>query len=441
MTLKFGTDGVRGDARSELTPELVAALSRAAAEELGGEGFVVGRDTRESGPALAAAVHSGVAAAGGHSVDVGVVPTPGVALWCQQHRVAGAVVSASHNPWHDNGVKFFAPGGAKLADEEQDRIQARFDDLMTEAPTSRAAATAIDRRQEAAAAHVASVVASISDRHLEGLRVVVDAANGAASDVAATALEELGADVVMINNYPDGRNINLSCGSTHPDALRAAVVAEGADVGVAFDGDADRLVAVDHTGAIVDGDQIIAICALDAHRRGELTGSAVVVTVMTNLGFRRSMAEAGIEVVDTDVGDRYVLEALDRRGLSLGGEQSGHVIFRELASTGDGLLTAVQLLDVVARTGCPLADLAGVAMKRLPQVLRNIPLSRRYDDLETRLAPLVEEAERRLAGRGRVLIRASGTEPLVRVMVEADTDTEAADEAEALSEGVAELLD
>ncbi len=439
MTLKFGTDGIRGDTRTELTPHLVEALARAGAEVLGAAGFAVGRDTRASGPALAAAVHRGVAAAGGMSVDLGVVPTPAVALWCRSHDVAGAVVSASHNPWHDNGVKFFAAGGSKLSDEVQDRIQVRFEELVDGEPSA-IEPSVTDRHDDACEAHVAAVVASLEGRGLDGLRVVVDAANGAACAVAETAFRRFGVETIMLFDQPDGQNINAGCGSTYPETLRETVLAEGADAGVAFDGDADRFVAVDHTGAIVDGDQTIAICALDANRRGTLTGSAVVVTVMTNLGFRRAMAEAGIEVVDTKVGDRYVLEALDERGLSLGGEQSGHVIFRELASTGDGLLTSVQLLDVVARSGQSLAALSGAAMDRLPQVLRNVTLARRYDDLDERLAPLIAAAEDRLAGRGRVLIRPSGTEPLVRVMVEAESDHEAATEADGLAESVADIL-
>ena len=430
---------MRGDSRDELTADLVAALARAGAEELGADGFVVGRDTRESGPALVAALHAGVVAAGGRPVDVGVVPTPAVALWCRAHDVAGAVVSASHNPWYDNGVKFFSAGGSKLTDSVQDRIQARFDELLAEPPPP--AVEGVDDRHDAAvSAHISSVVASLQGRRLVGLRLVVDAANGAATPVAEDTFRRLGIDVVMLSDRPDGRNINADCGSTHPQALQAAVVREKADLGVAFDGDADRLVAVDHTGAIVDGDHLIAICALDAHSRGALAGPAVVVTVMANLGFRRSMDDAGIEVVDTPVGDRYVLEALDDRELDLGGEQSGHVIFRRLAPTGDGLLTAAQLLDVVTRRGTRLADLASAAMTRLPQVLRNVPLVRRHGDLDVRLAPLVTAAETRLAGRGRVLIRASGTEPLVRVMVEAETDAEAEMEADALAQDVSSLL-
>lgn len=438
MSLRFGTDGVRGDARTVMTTAAVGALSRAGAEVLGHERFAVGRDTRASGPALAGAVHAGVAASGGTSVDLGVVPTPAVARWCHEQGVAGAVVSASHNPWHDNGVKFFAVGGTKLTEDIEAQIQTRFDELDIEVVPAHGAGE--DRHADAVELHVAAIVASLDGRRLAGLRVIADAANGAASTVAGEAFQRLGAEVTVIHAEPDGRNINDRCGSTHPESLQEKVLDQRADLGVAFDGDADRLVAVGADGVLVDGDQIIAICALDRHDRGVLVGDAVVVTVMTNLGFRRSMDEAGIEIVDTPVGDRHVLQALDARGLSLGGEQSGHVIFRDLATTGDGLLTAVQLLDVVARTGRSLSDLAKASMTALPQVLRNVPLAHRPDDLDVVLVPLVDAARRRLAGRGRVLVRASGTEPLVRVMVEAETDSEARMEADAISDAVAALF-
>lgn len=349
------------------------------------------------------------------------------------------MVSASHNPWHDNGVKFFAPGGVKLSDDVQDRIQVRFDALLAE-DTTPTAGVGVDRHADALEAHIATIVGSLDGRRLDGLRLVADAANGASSPVVAEVFNRLGADVTVLHAEPDGRNINEGCGSNHPESLQAAVVESGADLGVAFDGDADRLVAVDGRGAIVDGDQVIAVCALDRHQRGCLTGDAVVVTVMTNLGFRRSMADAGIDVVDTQVGDRYVLEELDRRGLDLGGEQSGHVIFRDIASTGDGVLSAVQLLDVVVRTGSTLADLADASMTRLPQVLRNVRLAERRNDVMDLIAPLAAAAEARMAGRGRVLIRPSGTEPLVRVMVEAETDTEAATEVDSLVAAVEALL-
>jgi len=439
VTLSFGTDGIRGDSRTELTAPLVRALARAGAEVLGADLFVVGRDPRQSGPELAAAVHAGVADAGGRSVDLGVLPTPAVAHWCASRQVAGAMISASHNPWFDNGIKFFAAGGRKLTDQAQDAIQTRFEQLL-QAEAEPASVSTSDEHEAASAAYRSAVLASVHGRSLSGLRVVVDGANGAGSMLAPQVLRDLGVEVISINVEPSGTNINEACGSTHPEALCDAVVLEGADLGLALDGDADRVLAVDSSGALVDGDQLMAICALDAHARGQLAGPAVVVTVMSNLGFRRAMAEAGIEVVTTAVGDRHVLEALDARGLSLGGEQSGHVIFRDLATTGDGLLTAVQLLDVVARSGRTLRELAQASMTRLPQVLRSVPVSLVGNDLDDLLGPLVDAASARLGEQGRVLVRPSGTEPLVRIMVEAETDAEAQFEADGLAAAIAALL-
>ena len=439
MALRFGTDGVRGDARADLTAEAAERLGRAGAEVLGGQGFAVGRDTRASGPALAEAVHRGVAAAGGSSVDLGVLPTPAVARWCADRSAAGAVVSASHNPWFDNGVKFFAPGGLKLDDAAQARVQARFEAAVAGGGGPVSAAV----RSEAEAArqgHLDAVAASIGGRDLAGLSVVVDGANGAASAVGPECLRRLGASVRELNTSPDGRNINQGCGSTHPKGLRAAVVESGADAGVAFDGDADRVVAVDGAGNLVDGDQIIAVCALDRRRRGALPGPGVVVTVMANGGLRSAMAAEGIEVVETAVGDRRVLEALNRRGLALGGEQSGHVIFRDLATTGDGLLTAVQLLDALKRSGRDLASLAAAAMTRRPQVLAEVCLEAPVGGLEARLAPAAAAAAERLAGAGRVLVRPSGTEPVVRIMVEADDHAVARAEADRLASEIAAAL-
>lgn len=468
MSLRFGTDGVRGDTRTVLRAAAVAALGRAGAEVLGPQGFAVGRDTRVSGPDFAAAVHSGVAAAGGRSDDLGVVATPVVARWCHDYGVAGAVVSASHNPWHDNGVKFFAAGGLKLSEDAQQQIQDRFDQYLdTEYLDTRSVdadgATArgrvdrhsvdrhwvdqhsVDRHSEAVERHLNAVVDSLEGRALGGLKVVADLANGAATTTAERALTRLGAEVTVIHDSPDGHNINDGCGSTDLRSLQDAVVERRADVGLGFDGDADRVLAVDAHGELVDGDQIIAICALDRHRRQILTDNTVVVTAMTNLGFRLAMDAAGIEVVETRVGDRYVLEALNAKGLSLGGEQSGHVIFRDLATTGDGLLTAVQLLDVVVRRNTSLAGLATEAMTRLPQVLSNVAVSTPISEGDARLldrdcAPLIEAAMARLVGKGRILIRPSGTEPLVRVMVEAETIAEAQMEADALAIAVEHLL-
>lgn len=461
MALRFGTDGVRGDARAELTAEAVERLGRAGAEILGAEEFAVGRDTRVSGPALAEAIHGGVAAAGGSSVDLGVLPTPAVARWCAEENTAGAMVSASHNPWFDNGVKFFAPGGLKLDDALQARIQARFEALGAGlSPGDADARVGFEGmgagadpggaeprvRSEAAGArrrHIEAVAAGIGGRDLAGLSVVVDGANGAAAEVGPECLRELGASVRELNTSPDGYNINEGCGSTHPEGLQAAVAESGADAGVAFDGDADRVIAVDNAGNLVDGDQIIAVCALDRHRRSALPGPGVVVTVMANGGLRRALAAEGIEVVETAVGDRRVLETLDRRGLALGGEQSGHVIFRDLATTGDGLLTAVQLLDALKRSGRDLAALAAAAMTRLPQVLTLVRLdgpAADLSDLEARLAPAAAAASERLAGAGRVLVRPSGTEPVVRVMVEADDHSTARAEADRLASEIAAAL-
>jgi phosphoglucosamine mutase len=427
--LKFGTDGVRGVANVDLTPELVLALGRAAARVLGDRRFVVGRDTRRSGPLLEAALVAGLTAEGVDVATLGVAPTPAVAWLAAADGMAGAVISASHNSFADNGVKLFTAGGNKLSDEVEAALEAELRALLDHAPT------ATDRAGEEVGIVVdgvaeverwaASVLASIDGRGLDGLRVVVDCANGAASAVAPRALRSLHATVEVLHDRPDGININADCGSTHPEALRRAVVTHGADVGLAFDGDADRVLAIDAAGRVIDGDQIIGICAIDRRDRRRLVDDTVVVTVMTNLGFRLGMAEHGIDVLEVPVGDRYVLEALAERGLSLGGEQSGHVVFADLATTGDGLLTAVQLLDVVARTGRPLAELADAAMTRLPQVLHNVRVASKGMDVSAALAGDVAAVEAELGDHGRVLIRGSGTEPLVRVMVEAPTHEQA----------------
>lgn len=425
MTLKFGTDGVRGVADEELTPALVMNLGRAAARVLEARTFVVGRDTRRSGPHLQEAFSRGVAAEGVDVVDIGVLPTPAVAGLCAVRGTAGAVLSASHNPWTDNGVKVFAPGGSKLSDAVEDRLEAELASLVA-SPEAEGGGGRLDVDNGAADWYVAQLLRSLEGRSLGGLHVVLDCANGASSPVAARVFTDAGAHVEVIHAEPDGTNINRDCGSTHPGDLQKAVVAAGADAGLAFDGDADRVVAVDGTGALVDGDRLIALCALDRRDRGVLAGNTVVVTVMTNLGFRLAMAEHGIEVVETQVGDRYVLEALEEGGWSLGGEQSGHVIFRDLATTGDGLLTGLQLLDVVVRSGRSLADLAPAAMQRFPQVLRNVRVASREGLASaTELWDEVAAVEQRLGSQGRVVLRPSGTEPVVRVMVEAATQEQA----------------
>ncbi len=430
--LKFGTDGVRGVANLDVTPELVVALGRAAARVLGGWSFVVGRDTRQSGPLLEAALVAGLAAEGVQVTTLGVAPTPAVAWLAAADGAAGAVISASHNSFADNGVKLFTTGGRKLSDEVEEALEAELHALLSHqdhgsARTGDAVGTIVDGSADVAR-WAEAVFGSIDGRGLAGLQVVIDCANGAATQVAPRVLRSLGASVEVLHDEPDGTNINAGCGSTHPDDLRKAVVQRGADVGIAFDGDADRLVAVDADGRLIDGDQIIAITAIDRRDHGRLAKDTVVVTVMTNLGFRIGMREHGIEVLEVPVGDRYVLEALADEGLTLGGEQSGHVVFTDLATTGDGLLTAVQLLDVVRRSGRPLAELADAAMTRLPQVLRNVRVADKGMDVTAALAADIAAVEAELGDHGRVLVRGSGTEPLVRVMVEAPT-AEAAESA------------
>ena len=441
MTLKFGTDGVRGVANRELTPELALTLGRAAARVLGGTRWLIGSDTRRSGPLLAAALAAGLASEGVEVTDLGVVPTPGVAHLSALDGVPAAMISASHNPFGDNGIKLFAAGGRKLSDDVEASLEAELAALNAHGdPRPRPEGAAVGtllRDPGRVRRYRDHLVQDVLDgRRLDGMRVVVDTANGALAGLAVDVLAALGAEVSAIHDAPDGTNINDGCGSTHPGDLQAAVVAAGAQVGLAFDGDADRVLAVDADGELVDGDQIIGVCAIDRHERGLLAHDTVVVTVMSNLGFRQGMAAHGITVVDTAVGDRYVLEELDRGGYGLGGEQSGHVIFRDLASTGDGLLTGLFLLDLVARTGRPLAELVAGAMVRLPQVLINVRLAERDPRLLDAVAGPVADAEARLGERGRVLLRASGTEPLLRVMVEAPTDREANEVAETLAAAV-----
>jgi phosphoglucosamine mutase len=432
MTLRFGTDGVRGPA-SEFTDALVVALGQAAAQVLGTSAFVIGRDTRESGERLERALGTGLILGGAQPLSLGVVPTPAVAWVCAQRGVPGAVISASHNPWSDNGIKFFAAGGRKLSDELEAELENALDALVVagvEFELSLDSNTDTGAVAEWCDAVASSVVA------VTPMRIVIDCANGAASSVAPGIFRGLGLEVDVLHAQPDGRNINDACGSTHPEDLQRAVVASGAALGLAFDGDADRLLAVDERGELVDGDQLIALFARDLHDRGELAGNRVVVTVMSNLGFRLAMDEQGIEVVETPVGDRHVLEALARTSSSLGGEQSGHIVFADRATTGDGVLSGVQLVDLVGRTQTPLSTLAGEVMDRLPQVLRNVRLEHRRDDIAEAIAGEIAAVEQSLGARGRVLIRLSGTEPLVRVMVEAPTLAQAEDAADNLAAAV-----
>ena len=441
--LSFGTDGVRGVANADLAPELALALGRASARVLGGGEVVIGRDTRRSGPMLEAALAAGYASEGVNVALLGVVPTPAVAHAAAERGIPGAMISASHNPFPDNGIKLFAAGGHKLADETEAELEAELAHLLGsgggDRPTGAGVGVVTVDPGTAVGRYAEALHAAIGHRHLGGLRVVLDCAHGAASAIAPSVLRSSGVEVEVVHAEPDGVNINDDAGSTAPEALQQAVRDRGADVGLALDGDADRLLAIADDGTLVDGDHVLAVLAIDRQARGALAHDTVVTTVMSNLGFRQGMARRGITVVETKVGDRYVLEALQRTGAVLGGEQSGHVIQADLATTGDGLLTALTLLDVVARSGQPLAVLAADAMTSLPQVLVNVRLGERDPDLVDRLAADVAATEARLGDEGRVLVRPSGTEPLIRVMVEAPTQERAQTEADALADAVRRL--
>lgn len=434
MALRFGTDGVRAEAFTVLTTEYVRALGAAAAAVMEGDTFLVGRDTRESGPELLQAFAQGCASQGVDVVDLGVVPTPAVAHMSSLLGQPGAMLSASHNRWQDNGVKLFSAGGRKLSDDDQDVIQAALDHTPAIGDPGVAATLTVGTIEP----YVDAVVASIGGR-FDGVRVALDCANGSASTTAGTIFERLGADVVILADQPDGRNINAGVGSTHPEFLQQAVVEHDASVGFAFDGDADRVAAVGSDGNIIDGDRIIAMTALDRRDTGRLGNDTVVITVMANLGFRMAMEAGNIAMVETQVGDRYVLEALDSGGHSLGGEQSGHVIHRDLATTGDGVLTAVQLLDAAVRRNVDLGEWAGGVMTRYPQILENVRMDHKIPDLIERLSPAIAAEEEVLGADGRVLIRESGTEPVVRVMVEAADEADAKASVERLVAAVEAL--
>ncbi len=420
MTLRFGTDGVRAEALTVLTTEYTTSLARAAAAVLGGEMWLIGRDTRESGPVLEAAVVAGLVAAGVRPLLLGVVPTPALAWMSTQMDVPAVMITASHNPWHDNGVKIFAAGGLKLTDEIERSIEAALHGEVAAMPVAPIVTATEHDWREGYIAHVASI-----DGALGGLRVVLDCANGAAFEAAPAVFRALGADVVVIHDRPSGRNINDNCGATDTASLAQAVLESGADLGLAFDGDADRVIAVDHRGQVVDGDRMIALAALQLRGEGTLHHDTVVVTVMSNLGFHKAMALAGIRVVTTAVGDRYVLEELAAGGFSIGGEQSGHIIYRDLATTGDGVLAGLRLAQFVHESGRPLAELADEVMTTYPQVLVNVQVRNRHPQVADELAAEIAAADSGLGGEGRVLVRASGTEPLIRVMVEASTQVAA----------------
>ncbi len=446
MARLFGTDGVRGLANRDVTVELALDLAVAAAHVLGQSGAftgprpkaVIGRDPRASGEFLGAAVSAGLASAGVDVIDVGAVPTPAVAYLTSTMDVdLGVMISASHNPMQDNGIKFFDRSGFKLDDAVEDQIEARLRE-----PWQRPIGAGVGRLSydgHAIDAYVDHLVASVP-YPLDGLRVVVDCANGAASTVGPDALRRAGADVITIGASPDGLNINEGYGATQPRRMAAATVGHWAHAGVSFDGDADRCIAADEEGNIVDGDQIMGIITAGEHERGTLRGETLVATVMSNLGLTLAMERIGVNVVRTAVGDRYVLEEMRRSGHNIGGEQSGHVVLLDHATTGDGTLTALQLLSRLAQTGVPLSQLAGT-VTRLPQSLVNVPdVDKARAGTDEQLAAAVTEAETALGATGRVLLRASGTEPLVRVMVEAGTQDEADQVAHGLASVVRERL-
>ncbi|MCC5031809.1 phosphoglucosamine mutase [Streptomyces sp. WAC 00631] len=447
----FGTDGVRGVANADLTAELALGLSVAAAHVLAEAGTfeghrptaVVGRDPRASGEFLESAVVAGLASAGVDVLRVGVLPTPAVAyLTGALGADLGVMLSASHNPMPDNGIKFFARGGHKLADELEDRIEALYTSHGAGEPWDRPTGGGVGRVRtydEGFDNYVAHLIGVLPNR-LDGLKVVLDEANGAAARVSPEAFARAGAEVVTIAADPDGLNINDGCGSTHLSLVRDAVLEHGADLGIAHDGDADRCLAVDAEGNEVDGDQILAVLALGLREQGHLRKNTVVATVMSNLGFKLAMEREGIELVQTAVGDRYVLEEMKREGFALGGEQSGHVIILDHATTGDGTLTGLMLAARITATGRGLRDLVSV-MDRLPQVLVNVPdVDKSRVDSSAELAAAVADAERELGATGRVLLRPSGTEPLVRVMVEAPDTEQARSVAGRLADAVKSAL-
>ena len=421
--MKFGTDGVRGLAHDELTLAFATRLARAVARAFGTTTVVIGRDTRESGSAFASALAVGFGAENVTVLDLGVAPTPAVAYVCASLDIAGVVISASHNPWHDNGLKVFAPGGEKLTDKQQATVEALLDEHATE-QTDDASLTTIGY-ESGLDGYMNHIVGALEGRSLAVQHIVLDCANGAVSPLAPALFEALGATVSAIHADPDGRNINEACGSTDLTGLQAKVIAVGADLGLAFDGDADRVLAVSNTGEVVDGDTIIALLAIDLAAAGTLVENTVVVTVMTNLGFHRAMHAKGITVDITRVGDRYVLESLGANGWVLGGEQSGHIIYRRFATTGDGMLAGALLADLVQRDERGLDELRQI-LQPVPQYLVNVPV---VGDAQMALDAMQDEialCDAELADSGRVLVRASGTEPLLRVMVEADDAARAA---------------
>ncbi len=448
MARMFGTDGVRGVAGSELTIELATQLGQAGAYVLTKEQehqptIIVGCDTRISGGMLAGALMAGICSVGANAIYVGVIPTPAIAYLTRKHKVdAGVVISASHNPMEFNGIKFFNGDGYKLSDALEDEIEELISSNMdgVTLPTGSGVGR-IDYRFDLRDEYVEFMKKCVPV-DLKGLKIVVDCAEGASYYTSVRTLEDLGADLIPIHISPDGTNINANCGSTHMDELQARVVYEKADLGIAFDGDADRMLAVDENGKIVDGDQLMAICGNYMKEKGTLKKDTIVVTVMTNLGFTLMGEEKGIHVEKTKVGDRYVLENMLQNGYNIGGEQSGHIIFLDDNTTGDGLLSALHLLQVMVETGRKLSDLASV-MEVLPQALINakVPNHKKDKFMEyAEISEAIRQVEERFGGEGRVLIRPSGTEPLVRVMIEGKNQKEIDQEAKKLADLITKIM-
>ena len=441
--LTFGTDGVRGKFGTELTESYAADLAVVAAQVLQCKTVVIGRDTRESGVLLETAIANALVKEGIETQLMGVAPTPAIAFSAMRQNVVAIAITASHNLYQDNGIKIFGAGGRKLSDSEQEEIEKQLLER-----TRKLASGAIGASSDLAKTVKPELVKEYCDwlsqivdtTDFSKLHVVLDCANGAYSNVAPEVFTKLGATVTTINATPDGRNINEQCGATHPAMLCSVVKSVGAHFGIAFDGDGDRLIAVDETGEIVDGDHLIAISATEMKRRGTLRNNKVAVTVMTNIGFHQAMKKAEIEVVTTPVGDRSVLAALEENSLVLGGEQSGHIIYRDLATTGDGLLAALMLSAIVAGAKKTLGEIASAAMTSFPQVLINLRVSKRVENIEKLFESEIAVAEKSLQANGRVLVRASGTEPMVRVMVEASQQATAESVAATLAQAITARL-
>lgn len=426
MARLFGTDGVRGEANRELTPELAYRLGRAATIFFGENTeeppvILIGMDTRISGPMFEAALAAGICSAGGKAIIVGIIPTPAVAYLTKHIKAqAGIVISASHNPYHDNGIKFFGGNGYKLPDDVEDRLEKLVHDIEAGVPLFRPTGDkigAIEYRHDLICEYIDYVVNTV-DIDFEGMKVVLDCANGASSEAMPILLDRLHAETVVLNVSPNGTNINDKCGSTHLKYLQAAVKEHGADIGIAHDGDADRCLGVDENGEVIDGDKMLVMCALDMMKKNTLKDNTVVSTVMANIGFHKALKEAGARVEVTKVGDRYVLENMLENNYTLGGEQSGHIIFSQYSTTGDGLLTALQLISAVKKSGKKASELSGL-MKSYPQLLVNVRVNTKDGWEENQaIADAIRLGNEELGENGRILVRASGTEPLIRVMAE-----------------------